>query len=229
MAFPLSGRDREARAIFYPVPHQLGADPAGPLWGYIRWLMKENGGPAWPSVGRIATDLRTSRRTVQRRIRSLERRGWVVADRSATGRGHAARLWAVLPDREAVRDGRARPAAKGARDDTLSRGRVPNEVAKGDTGVAERVSPVTPHQKEDRPEVKPEGEPPPAPKGRRPALNGNGDGSNGNGHGEHQGKLPTARTCSKCGRAPVAPNAGRLAWCAACRAKVGLGRQEVPA
>ena len=58
------------------------SDGAKVLFGYLAWRQGTSDN-AWPSVGRMASDMNVSNRAIQRRVRELQDQGWLtVTERS---------------------------------------------------------------------------------------------------------------------------------------------------
>lgn len=57
-------------------------DGAKILFAYLDWRQGEGNG-SWPSVGRMAADLGVSEDTIQRRLRSLEKHGYLQTEQRA--------------------------------------------------------------------------------------------------------------------------------------------------
>ncbi len=157
-------------AIFYPVPRELVRRASGGLWGYIRFRMGEDGGPAVGSRETIAADFQVTERTVELWTRDLEGDGHLVTSQPKTGRTHTVRRWAILPRREHVVDGVGETVlpTKGESDCALPGERAKDSSGKGEAACAGRAQESSPDYNKDG-EQRKKGQPA-APRGRRAAL-----------------------------------------------------------
>jgi len=165
-AFPLNG------AIYFPIPRGLAGHPARDIWGIVRFRMSDDGGPAWPSVESIAADAGIKRRAVQKALRRLGADGWIVLEPGG-GRGHTSRVWAIIPDREAVVAGVVTPTNGALACAFSPEERANSRARKGALPGAQRAHRRAPEERQRRETGRKDGGAAALPSGPPPAaLNG---------------------------------------------------------